>query len=406
VLGHSGARVLLTSHDILSRQPRSLVSAAAIIDTGALEGGPFQPVSRAHTDFAQILYTSGSTGQPKGVVFTHGSLRAGVATVSEYLGLTSVDRIASLLPFSSVYGLNQLLCCVHARATLVVETSPLPAQVVDRLRADRVTVIAGVPPLWLQLLGVPNFVAMPIPSLRILQNAGGHCPRDAVRRLREAQPQAALFLQYGMTETFRSTYLPPDAVGERPDSMGLAMPGVEILVLNEEGQECNTDEVGELVHNGPTVATGYWGDPAATDRVFRRHPFQTEGLADSVRVVYSGDMVRRDADGFLYFVSRRDRLIKTLGFRVGPDEIVDALFASQQVSEAVVTTEPDVQRGERIVAYVALAANGSKQSLERFCRTELPRHMQPARIELRDTLLRLSSGKYDLDAIKSQATSA
>ena len=398
VVRHSGARLLLTSARMLSREPRKLETDAAILDTGAISAGTeLAPTPREPQDFAQILYTSGSTGLPKGVTFTHGALRAGVTSVAGYLGLDDADRIASLLPFSSVYGLNQLLCSVHSRATLVIEASPLPAQIVDSLRVQRVTVAAGVPPLWLQLLAVDGFSREPIPSLRILQNAGGHCPRDAVRRLREAQPQASLFLQYGMTETFRSTYLPPAEVDRRPDSMGRAIPGVEILVVDEAGRICADGEIGELVHAGPTIAAGYWGDPDATARVFRTHPRDPMS-----RAVYSGDMVRRDADGFLYFVSRRDRLIKTLGFRVGPDEIVDVLFASGQIREAVVTTEPDAQRGERIVAYVVASETGTKEALDAFCRTELPRHMQPSRIEWRDALARLSSAKYDLDAIRGQ----
>jgi acyl-coenzyme A synthetase/AMP-(fatty) acid ligase len=185
--------------------------------------------------------------------------------------------------------------------------------------------------------------------------------------------------------------------------MGRPLDGVEILVVNEDGTPCAPGEIGELVHRGMTIASGYWGDSAGTARVFRPHPFPPPDASEDERVVFSGDMVRRDAEGFLYFVSRRDRLIKSLGFRVGPDEIVDVLFASHQIREAVVTAEPDVQRGERIIAYVVLAAGGSKQVLERFCRTELPRHMQPARIEARDALWRLPSGKYDLDAIRGDA---
>ena len=204
---------------------------------------------------------------------------------------------------------------------------------------------------------------------------------------------------YGLTEAFRSTYLPPDEVDRRPESMGRAIPGAEILVLREDGTECAPEEVGELVHRGPTVALGYWADPEATARVYRPHPLRPEGTPDQERVVYSGDLVRRDAEGFLYFVGRRDKMIKTLGFRVSPDEVVEVLYASGEVVEAIVTTESDDDRGERIVAFVVLAPNGSLERLEQHAKIELPRYMQPARFEVRDALPRTSSGKHDPKAL-------
>jgi acyl-coenzyme A synthetase/AMP-(fatty) acid ligase len=206
-----------------------------------------------------------------------------------------------------------------------------------------------------------------------------------------------------MTETFRSTFLDPDDVDARPSSIGKGVPGAEVLVLRDDGTPCEPNEVGELVFRGPSMASGYWGNPEATARVFRTIPGPS---AAGGTAVFSGDMVRRDADGFLQFVSRRDRMIKSLGFRIGPDEIVDVLFASGHVREAVVTTEPDRVRGERIVAFVVLTPAGSLDALRRFCGAELPRHMQPSRIEQRDALPRLASGKYDLPALTSSGASA
>jgi acyl-CoA synthetase (AMP-forming)/AMP-acid ligase II len=400
VLRRSGARVLLSSPAILAQHPRAIESEADKIDIATIahvkdvEWNPRPPGDRG---LAQIIFTSGSTGLPKGVVFSHRAMLAAIETVAGYLELGSDDRIFSLLPFSSVYGLNQLLCAVWTKSTLVVSLSSLAAQIVAEAREQQVTVMAGVPPLWLQLLATPTFRAAPIESLRILQNAGGHLPVDGVRQLRRAQPQARLFLQYGMTETFRSTFLPPSEVDLHPDSMGRAVPGASIWIVGDDGELCAPGEIGELVFSGPTIAEGYWEDEEQTAATFRASR-ETTGVAG--RTVHSGDMVRHDSEGLLYYVSRRDRMIKSLGFRIGPDEIVDVLYASGDVLEAAIATEPDPIRGERIIAYVVLGPCGSKRHLEEFARFELPRHMQPARIEVRGDLPRLPSGKYDMTSLR------
>lgn len=401
VLGNSGAGVLLSASDMLTRQPRALDTTARLVEVaGVPRDGEAGPLPRSPGDPAVIIYTSGTTGLPKGVTHTQGNLATGIATCVRYLGLRADDRTASLLSLSTVYGLNQLVSSVLVGGMLLLQRSPLAAQIVADLRAQGVTVMAGVPPLWLQVLAVPDFRDNPIPTLRQMQNAGGHLPAEAARRLRKAQPQADLVLQYGMTEVIRTTFLPPEEVDRRPDCMGKPMPGIEVLVVRDDGTLCEIGEVGELVHCGPTVAAGYWGDPEATARVFRPHPVRPDS---GQRAVFSGDMVRRDKDGFLYFVSRRDRMIKSMGYRVGPDEVGDVLHASGEILETVVASEPDPERGERIVAWVVLRPGGTVQRLTRFCRAELPPYMQPSRIEAREQLPRLPSGKYDLPALRGQA---
>lgn len=401
VLGHSGARVLLTTARMLARQPRAIETDAALL---RIEDTPraatLNPVARIGPDPAQLIYTSGSTGLPKGVTLSHSNLWAGARAVGHYVGITQDDRIASLLPFSFDYGFNQLLCAVAAGAAIVVERSHVAQHIVATLRGREVTVLPAVPPLWLQLLTVDGFCSAPIPSLRAMTNTGGHLPTAAVRALRRAHPQARLFLMYGLTEAFRSSYLPPEEVDRRPDSIGVAIPGAEILVLRDDGAPAAAGEVGELVHRGPTVALGYWNDREATEKVFRPHPFPPPGTPDAERVVYSGDLVRRDADGFLYYVGRRERLIKVLGYRVSPDEIATVLYASGAVVEAVVAAEADPDAGERIVAYVILAPRASLEDLEAYCRAELPRHLRPSRIEIRADLPRLVSGKHDVAAVR------
>jgi len=402
ILEGAGATALITSEELISRQPRRIdTHSAMLLARDLVSPADFTPVSRVGMDPVQIVFTSGSTGLPKGVTVSHGNLLAAAETVVGYLGIVATDRIASVLPFSFVYGMSQVLCAVGSGAALVVERSPLASQLVTNLRTQQVSVLAAVPPLWQQLLNVPSFRDEQLKSLRIATNAGGHLPVPMVRALRRAQPQARLFLMYGLTEVLRSTYLPPDEVDKRPDSMGRAIPGAEVLVLREDLTPCEPGDVGELVHRGSTVTLGYWNDPVETARVFRPHPLRPPGAPDSERVVFSGDLVRRDAEGWLYFVGRSQRMIKTLGYRVSPDEIATVLYASGEVAECVITSEPDEARGESIVAFVVLAGGGSLERLRMYVGVELPRHMQPARFELRDALPRLPSGKHDLAALHS-----
>jgi amino acid adenylation domain-containing protein len=399
VLSHSGAATLLTTSEVTGRLSRPLQTPARVLDLSSFrDADDASPVPRVADDVAQIIYTSGSTGQPKGVTVSHGNLWAGMRSVTTYLEISPEDRLAALLPFSFDYGLNQILCAAGTGACLVIERSPVAARVARTLARQRVSVVAAVPPLWLQLLEADSFRSTPIGSLRVLTNSGGRLPTDAVRELRRCQPDASLVLMYGLTEAFRSTYLPPDRVDAKPTSIGQAIPGAEILVLDEDAVPCGPGEVGQLVHRGPTVALGYWDDPEATAGVFRPNPLRPPGAPDAERVVFSGDLVSRDEDGDLFFVGRSDALIKTLGYRVSPDEVVDVLHASDQVVEAVVTSKPDEVLGARIVAYVVLRSEGSLERLKAFAAEELPRYMRPARIEARETLPRTTSGKHDAAA--------
>lgn len=400
ILNHSSAKILLTSRD-MPGETTEIEGLLTMYVEDVREGSSrdFEPAPRIGSDVAQIVYTSGSTGLPKGVTVSHANLLAGIESVTDYLGITQEDRIASLLPFSFDYGFSQLLCSVYSGATLVVENSPIPQRIVRTLEQRAVTVLPAVPPLWLQLLGVEAFEEKRLEDLRAMTNTGGRVPAAAVRRLRRAQPQAALFLMYGLTEAFRSSYLSPDKVDEKPGSIGRAIPGAELLVLREDNTLCEPGEVGQLVHRGPTVSLGYWNDPEATSRVLGPNPLRPEGTPDSEKVAFSGDLVYRDEDGDLFFVSRPDSMIKTLGYRVSPDEVADGMYASGEISEGVVASEPDEMRGSKIVAYVVLAKDGSLDRLRAFCAKEMPRYMQPARIELRDFLSRTTSGKHDVRSI-------
>lgn len=403
ILHHSEAAALLTSADLLNRLPRTLETTARILDVDDIPMKASSEIEpRVGDDVAQIIYTSGSTGLPKGVTVSHSNLWAGMHAVVHYLAIDEGDRIASLLPFSFDYGLSQLLCCAGTGATLVVERSPIPHRILETLQVQDVTVLPAVPPLWLQLLTVRAFREQPLPSLRVMTNTGGRLPVDAVRTLRRGQSHADLVLMYGLTEAFRSTYLTPELADRKPGSIGRAIPGAEILVLDERLQPCRPGETGQLVHRGATVALGYWRDPEATAKVFRPHPLRQPGTPDSERVVFSGDLVYRDEEGDLFFVSREDKLIKTLGYRVSPEEVADVLYASGEVVEALVVSEPDEVRGARVVAFVVLAEGGQLERLQAFCTRELPRYMQPSRIEVRPALSRTPSGKHDPAATVGQ----
>ena len=398
-----GARALLADVTQLTPERRAVLGETIAIDLAA-DGPPATaprvPAARAPRDAAQITFTSGSTGAPKGVVASQSNLWAGVTCVREYLGLRSDDRIASLLSFAFVYGFNQLTTALSVGATLIVERSVLPPVLVGALAQRRVTVMAAVPPLWQQILGVASFRDAPWPALRLATNAGGHLAPTFVRAIRAAQPQASLYLMYGLTEVFRSTFLPPDEVDAHPDSMGRAVPGSRVCLVREDGTECAVDEVGELIHSGPTVALRYWNDPAATALVFRPDPLAPAGTSP-VTVVHSGDLARRDAEGRLFHCGRRDGVIKSLGFRISPDEISDVIFASGQVSECAVHGIPDPARGQAIVAHVVLRPGSSLERVRIAVGRELPRHMHPTRLVEHAALPRTPNGKIDLPALRA-----
>ena len=242
-------------------------------------------------------------------------------------------------------------------ASVVLIEYSLPQEVLLTLEREQVTGLAAVPPVWIQLadLNWPDSVRR---TLRYITNSGGAMPQATLARLREALPQTRVFLMYGLTEAFRSTYLPPEELDRRPDSIGKAIPDAEILVLRPDGTQCDDDEPGELVHRGPLVSLGYWKDPERTAERFRPVPSVADGLPTDEMEVWSGDIVRRDAEGFLYFIGRRDEMIKTSGMRVSPTEVEEEAYATGLVGDAVAVGVPHALLGQGIVL-VASAAPGS-----------------------------------------------
>lgn len=357
-------------------------------------------VARGHrvidSDMGAILYTSGSTGKPKGVVLSHRNMMTGAKSVAEYLGNVPEDRLLAVLPFSFDYGFSQLSTAFLTGACVTLIDYLFARDVVAMVASERITGLAGVPPLWMQLaeLGWPEAARA---SLRYITNSGGVMPRATLERLRASLPNTKPFLMYGLTEAFRSTYLPPDDIERRPDSMGKAIPNAEILVVRPDGTPCAPDEPGELVHRGALVALGYWNDPQKTAERFKPVPRQDPGLVLAELAVWSGDTVRADADGYLYFVGRRDEMIKTSGYRVSPTEIEEEVYATGLVRDAVALGVPHAALGQAIVV-VASAADGvpaDGEALLRQCRQRLPTFMVPLHIEWREMLPRNPNGKFD-----------
>lgn len=352
-------------------------------------------------DLAAILYTSGSTGKPKGVMLSHANVMAGSSIVSTYLGITSTDRILAVLPFSFDAGMNQLMTAFQQGATLVLINFVFAQEIVRMLLKERITGLAGVPTLW-SLLAQPNSTLhkQPLPSLRYITNTGGAMPQPVLAVLRRTLTSTKIFLMYGLTEAFRSTYLPPEELDRRPTSMGKAIPDTEILVIND-GKLCEPGEIGELVHRGPTVSMGYWGRQEDTDRVLRPNPLLPPQLGDCEKVCYSGDLVKMDEDGFLYFVGRRDTMIKSSGFRISPTEVEEALFQSGKVQMAAVIGIPDEVLGQTIKAFV-VPRNGERDpdDLLAVCSEKLPRYMIPKAVEYLETMPKTSSGKVDYPALR------
>ncbi len=356
------------------------------------------------TDMLAILYTSGSTGSPKGVVLSHRNMVAGAKSVASYLGNHRDDTLLAALPLSFDAGFSQLTTAFHVGARVVLLNYLLPKDVLNALARERVTGLTAVPPLYLQLLQLswPNGI---YEHLRYFANTGGRMPLQTLRQLRQLLPKTKPYLMYGLTEAFRSTYLPPEEIDRRPDSIGKAIPNAEILVLREDGTPCAPNEPGELVHRGALVGMGYWNDSAKTAERYKPLPGRDPGLVLPEIAVFSGDTVRVDVDGFLYFVGRRDEMIKTSGYRVSPSEIEEVIYGTRQVAEGVAFGVPHPVLGQAIVVVATPNAENelTERALQAACREHLPAYMVPAKIDIRPgPLPRNPNGKIDRKSLAGE----
>ena len=406
ILADSGAQLLIgTAARLSSLHDGDVPPACAAVEEGiaiaaSAAADPILTAPGAPDDLAAILYTSGSTGRPKGVMLSHANMWLGAESVAEYLGLQPDDRALAVLPLSFDYGQNQLLSHWFAGASVVPLDYLTPRDVVKAIARHGVTTLASVPPLWVQLVEQdwPHEAAAP---LRRLTNSGGALTEGLVRALRRQFPQARLFPMYGLTEAFRSTYLDPTLVDAHPTSMGREIPHAEVLVIDDAGNVAADDVEGELVHCGPLVAQGYWQDAERTAERFRPAPAASRygGTA-----VWSGDRVRRDADGLLYFVGRRDAMIKSAGNRISPQEIEEAALATGLVSEAVALGVRDERLGQALHLVVRAQSDTSqaKEDLPRILMQELPNFMQPKVIHWRRAMPLSANGKIDRVALAQE----
>jgi acyl-CoA synthetase (AMP-forming)/AMP-acid ligase II len=388
ILADSGARLLIANRarlETLGQAPEQ-----AIPLEGWEDGDHALPPSGADpSSLAALLYTSGSTGRPKGVMLSHANLWLGAISVAHYLDLSRADRTLCVLPLAFDYGQNQLLSAWATGGEAIAFDYLLPRDVVRAVERTRATVLAGVPPLWIQLAEQEWGDAGS--SLRTLTNSGGHMPEPLVRRLRTLFPEARLHLMYGLTEAFRSASLDPALVDAKPDAVGTAIPFAELSVRRPDGSEAMPGEEGELVHAGPLVAQGYWRDEERTAQRFRGGPGGKE--------VWSGDRASIGGDGLLRIHGRDDAMIKVFGHRVSPSEVEEAGLASGAVEDCAAFGVKDERSGQRIVLVAVARGEAAEARLQRWLAAELPAHLRPSELRWVDALPLSPSGKIDRAAL-------
>jgi len=362
-----------------------------------------KPKNKAqNTDISNIIYTSGSTGLPKGIVLTHQNLIEGAEIVSEYLEITANERILGLLPFNFDYGLNQLTTTLLNGATIILFQYFMPNTLLKTLVEEQITGLAAIPPIWASVfnnnLSDIEKNSYDFSNLRYITNSGGKIPVAIVKKIRRYFSSTDLYLMYGLTEAFRSTYLDPAEVDKRPDSMGKAIPRVQVAVINDKGQVCQPNEEGELIHSGACISQGYWNNPDKTSEVFRKNPLNPGETA-----VFSGDIVKKDSEGFLYFIGRKDNMIKTAGYRVSPTEVEEIILQHPDINDAVVFGLEDNELGQKIRALVITSSDITAEEIINYCKKESPSYLVPKEVFVLDSFPTTASGKIDRTLIKNNS---
>ncbi len=350
---------------------------------------------RSETDLACLVYTSGSSGDSRGVMSSHGNIVFAASSIITFLENTAEDVVICALPLSFDYGLYQLLMTLRFGGTLVLERSFVyPAHFLQVMQAERVTGLPAVPTMFAILLQTDTST-YDLGHLRYITNTAAALPQSHVQRLGERFPQAALYSMYGLTETKRTLYLPPDQLAQRPDSVGIAIPDTEVWIVDENDERVAADEIGELVVRGKHVMQGYWEDPVASAERFRPGPTPGE------RVCYTGDLFRMDEQGYCYFVGRKDDIIKTRGEKVAPKEVENALCELPGVVEVAAVGVPDEILGQAIKVLVVTGDHTlTEKDVLRHCKQNLEDFMLPKHVVFCDELPKTDSLKVQKRAIE------
>lgn len=415
IVADSGAKLLITNAGRITSLEENPLDADCMVWNDATVSADMEPIKdplgpsdiSADSDaLAAILYTSGSTGRPKGVMLSNANLSLGAISVVEYLKLETDDRTLCVLPLSFDYGQNQLLSTWHAGGCAYPLDYLTPRDVIKACARHKITTLAAVPPLWVQLVD-QDWSEEATVSMRRLTNSGGALTPSLVKQLRAIfERKTDIYAMYGLTEAFRSTYLDPALIDDNPTSMGTAIPFAEIMVVGADGEIAAAGKEGELVHAGPLVAQGYWQDPQRTAERFKPAPAASEYGGSAV---WSGDTVRRDDDGLLYFVGRTDNMIKSSGNRISPTEVEEVAVESGLVAEAIAIGVADERLGHAICLYVRSAGASEVQDVEeelrKYLKRNLPNFMYPRDIVILNEFPKNPNGKLDRNALTKNETS-
>lgn len=374
-------------HLVTDKSPDRAVASNITVE--ALDGKPSSDTASyarvQDSDLAALMFTSGSTGKPRGVMVSHGNIRANTCSIIQYLGLTAADRIMTVLPFHYCFGTSLLHTHLRVGGTLVIDPRFLyPETILQNMQETQCTGFAGVPSHFQILLRKTSLRKKSFPHLRYVQQAGGHLAPIFLRELGEALPKTQIFVMYGQTEaTARLTYLPPDLLEAKLGSIGTAIPGVKLSVLNSEGREVLPGEVGEIVAEGDNVTLGYWRAPEETASIFRNGK------------LYTGDQATVDEDGFLYVVGRAKDFLKCGGKRVSCKQLEQQLLECEDLLEAAVIGVPDEVLGEAVVAFLVPRPGGmaGEENLRQFCKQNLPPEFQPRELVVLNALPKNSASK-------------